>query len=104
MKLKNKILAMAVVAVAGVNVYLANDVNAKNNALSLLNLENVADASECVYVTEYTLVYSDGTPVRVTYVVCDASSDHLCNVGGNIGSSGEWNGVPYICTGKKHNY
>lgn len=45
MKLRNKILAMAVIAVAGVNVYLANNVQVKKNCLSLLNLENIAEAS-----------------------------------------------------------
>ena len=48
MKLKKTILGMAVVAVAGVNVWLANDVNARNNVLSMLNLENIAEATECV--------------------------------------------------------
>lgn len=46
MKLRNKILAMAVVAVAGVNVYLANDIRVQRNELSLLNLENIAEGSE----------------------------------------------------------
>ena len=44
MKLRNKILAMAVVAVAGFNTYLANDIRVQRNELSLLNLENIADA------------------------------------------------------------
>ena len=43
MKLRNYILAMAV---AGVNVYLANDIRVQRNELSLLNLENIADACE----------------------------------------------------------
>ncbi len=46
MKLRNKILAMAVVAVAGVNVYLANDIQVQKNSLSLLNLENIAEAGD----------------------------------------------------------
>ena len=46
MKLKKTILGLAVVAVAGVNAWLANDVMSAKNDLSLLNLENVADASE----------------------------------------------------------
>ena len=37
---------MAVVAVAGTNVYLANDIRVQRNELSLLNLENIADADE----------------------------------------------------------
>ena len=46
MKLRNRILAMAVVAVAGVNVYLANDIQVQKNSLSLLNLENIAEAGD----------------------------------------------------------
>jgi hypothetical protein len=46
MKIRNYILAMAVAAVAGVNVYLANDLRVQRNELSLLNLENIADADE----------------------------------------------------------
>ena len=46
MKLKKTILGLAVVAVAGVNAWLANDVRLAKNELSLVNLENVADASE----------------------------------------------------------
>ncbi len=105
MKLRNKILAMAVVAVAGVNVYLANDVNARNCALSLLNLDNIAEASECVVVTEHILLRSDGTPVRVTYTICDGSDDVTCNVGGSIGTGGEYKigpfSEPFTCTGVK---
>ncbi len=37
---------MAIVAVAGVNVYLASDVIEQKNKLSLLNLENIAEAQE----------------------------------------------------------
>ena len=43
MKLRNYILAMAV---AGVNVYLANDIRVQRNELSLLNLENIAEAGD----------------------------------------------------------
>lgn len=46
MKLKKTILGLAVVAVAGVNAWLANDVRLAKNELSLVNLENVADAQE----------------------------------------------------------
>ena len=46
MKLKKTILGLAVVAVAGVNAWLANDVMSAKNDLSLLNLENIADAQE----------------------------------------------------------
>ena len=46
MKLRNKIMAMAIVAVAGVNVYLANDIRVQRNELSLQNLENIAEADE----------------------------------------------------------
>jgi len=46
MRLRNKILAMAVMAVAGFNTYLANDIRVQRNELSLLNLENIADAQE----------------------------------------------------------
>ena len=48
MKLKKTILGLAVVAVAGVNAYLANDVRLAKNQLSLLNLENVAEGQEYV--------------------------------------------------------
>jgi len=48
MRLRNKILAMAVVAVAGFNTYLANDIRVQRNELSLLNLENIAEANEDV--------------------------------------------------------
>ena len=71
MKLRNKILAMAVVAVAGVNVYLANDIQVQKNSLSLLNLENIADASETFdIITEcdVIIVNSDKT---VTRMYCD---------------------------------
>ena len=53
MKLRNKILAMAVVAVAGTNVYLANDIRVQRNELSLLNLENIAEADETNAGNEY---------------------------------------------------
>jgi len=103
MKLRNKILAMAVVAVAGVNVYLANDAKARNSVVSLINLENVADAYECVVATEHILLYSNGTPTRITHVVCDGKRDEItCDAG--FGAFGECQGVPYICTGNKIRY
>ena len=37
---------MAVVAVAGFNTYLANDIRVQRNELSLLNLENIAEGQE----------------------------------------------------------
>jgi hypothetical protein len=46
MKLRNMFLAIAVAAVAGVNVYLANDIRVQRNELSLLNLEHIAEAVE----------------------------------------------------------
>lgn len=46
MKLKHKILAIAVVAVAGINVYIANDMQEQRNNLSLMNLENIAEGFE----------------------------------------------------------
>lgn len=46
MKLKKTILGMAVVAVAGTNVYLANEVRIEKDELSLLNLENIAEGQE----------------------------------------------------------
>ena len=46
MKIKRLVLGMAIVAVAGVNVYKANDVMEQQNGLSLLTLENIAEAQE----------------------------------------------------------
>ena len=46
MKLKHIIIGAAVAIGAGVNVYIANDIRVQRNELSLLNLENIADADE----------------------------------------------------------
>lgn len=47
--MKNILIAAAIVAVASVNVYIMNDVDLNsNNDLSLLTLENVADAGEII--------------------------------------------------------
>ena len=47
MKSKKLILSTVVAFVAGINVYLANDIQTqKNNSLSLLNLENIAEAGD----------------------------------------------------------
>ena len=53
MKLKKIILGLAVVAVAGVNAWLANDVMSAKNDLSLLNLENIAEADERDFQENY---------------------------------------------------
>lgn len=63
---------MAVVAVAGVNVYLANDVNARNSALSLLNVENQAEAREMsCEIWHYS---PDG---NYSYI-CDGHTEEIC--------------------------
>ncbi len=47
MKLRNKILAMAVVAVAGISAYIANDTKSTNlSDLQLKNVEMLAEAQE----------------------------------------------------------
>ena len=43
-KTKKIMFGIAVAAVASLNVYVANDVIEQNNATSLLNLDNIADA------------------------------------------------------------
>ena len=71
MKLKKTILGLAVVAVAGVNAWLANDVMSAKNDLSLLNLENIAEAYE-----DYDL--GEGAYVRIT------------NNGGYVATKYDW--------------
>ena len=80
---------MAVVAVAGFNTYLANDIRVQRNELSLLNLENIADADETdlgdagngggrVHAEawawlpngSHTIYYWDGRCVIERYYVC----------------------------------
>ena len=45
-KTKKIMFGIAVAAVAGLNVYVANDVIEQRKATSLLNLENISDATE----------------------------------------------------------
>ena len=98
MKLRNKILAMAVVAVAGVNVYLANDTKTQKNSLSLLNLENIAEAKDVYKIIngqEYYYGLAD-------YWVYDQYKDGLyyyrCVEHANVGKSecqkGDYQGFP----------
>lgn len=70
MKIKRIFLGIAVAAVAGVNVYLANDIRVQRNELSLLNLENIAEALEN-WIIEY------GTPTNKGH----HSSDYPCPQG-----------------------
>ena len=93
MKLRNKILAMAVVAVAGFNAYLANGLNSNGSDLTLDNLENSAEAYECVREISH---YLNGQFVYNSYVLCDASSDDNCDAGGSLSG--------YNCTGVKRIY
>lgn len=72
MKLKNKIMAMAVVAVAGVNAYIADDVIAKNSEVSLLNLENMAEATE-----RAGEVWHYGPDGNYSYI-CDGKTEEIC--------------------------
>lgn len=69
MKLRNKILAMALVAVAGVNAYLANDIRVQRNELSLLNLENIAEADEVISEEIYNITNTSYEP-KATTAVC----------------------------------
>lgn len=46
MKIKHIVLSVAVTIGAAVNVYLANDIRELTNNLSLLTLENIAEAQE----------------------------------------------------------
>ena len=77
MKLRNKIIAIAVVAVAGVNAYLANDMNARNNEVSLMNMENIAEAQECE-VSELAW----GTIDKWKVERCDGSREEICYIFG----------------------
>ena len=41
---------IAVAAVASLNVKIANNIQERNNAMSLVNLENITEAQECISV------------------------------------------------------
>ena len=45
-KLKHLVIAISVAIVAGINVYIANNVYEEKKSYSLLNLENIANAGE----------------------------------------------------------
>ena len=112
MKLRNKILAMAVVAVAGVNVYLANDVATAKNYLSFLNLETIADAQEYFNggLGEFFQVYESGSSygeqcyTETTRTISTSTTEtgyNNGNAGGNVSGGylyvfgeigGGWNG------------
>ncbi len=94
MKLRNKILAMAIVAVASVNAYLANDVMQQRNDISLMNLENIAEGYEFLTWNDYAgwvLIdvdpMSDGSSsVNIywgtysSWGFCDADEPGVCSV------------------------
>lgn len=92
MKLRNKILAMAIVAVAGVNVYIANGNQTQNNNFSLLTLENIAEAEEC---TAWTEPINGGMVRKVT---CDGACPELCKGYGPLVINPD--GSTSCCTGK----
>ena len=102
MKLKKTILGLAVVAVAGVNAWLANDVRLAKNDLSLVNLENVADASEFLGVVTECDVTFENRDKTVTRMYCD-DSRRTCEYSnpGEYSPFGTWDWVScdgYLCT------
>ena len=93
MRLRNKILAMAVVAVAGFNTYLANDIRVQRNELSMLNLENIAEAQEeePVEGREYNEEYFGAPRIKSCNHVPESEKkqgwvylDRICNYNINI--------------------
>jgi hypothetical protein len=105
MKIKNIVLSAAVAVGAAVNVYLANDIRELTNNLSLLTLENIAEAQEtnpgdaggCGYATKglltfdekdnYKVVgcgfdpqgtYHDYLEITYVYWYCDETNDNPC--------------------------
>lgn len=97
MKLRNKILAMAVVAVAGMNVYLANDIRVQRNELSLLNLENIAEAEECKTSVETQDMYNGHTLVISSNSCTNAMAITDYNSGGQVANT-------YTCDGTNNTY
>lgn len=52
MKIRNYILAIAVVAVAGVNVYSANATKKQANDMQLSNIEMLAEGANCEFIRD----------------------------------------------------
>lgn len=46
MRIKNIVLSVVVAVGASINVYIANDIHEQRNDISLLTLENIANADE----------------------------------------------------------
>ena len=69
MKLKHIIIGAAVAIGAGVNVYIANDIRVQRNELSLLNLENIAEADE-VIAEEINNITNTAYEPKATTAVC----------------------------------
>ena len=91
MKLKKTILGLAVVAVAGVNAWLANDTNLYNSDLTLENVDQIAGATEIF--AEYVLFREDGSIKKITY--CDACGENECVIDKNGGGTVVGTGVKY---------
>ena len=56
-KLKHLVISTLVAIVASINVYIANNVYEEKKSYSLLNLENIVEASESSFLSEY---FSEG--------------------------------------------
>lgn len=99
------ILGIAIIAVAGVNAYLANEngLFTDGSDLTMDNLENAAEAAECM---DEVADIVNGRVVSYRKVYCDNSSDKTCSINGRtdgvyidhvLGFSFT---IPYTCTGE----
>lgn len=73
-KIKRLVLGMAIMVVAGVNVYVANTTHIKLSELQLENIEMIATASENVQDCGYSaLFYESEGPGLVNFRSCGPS-------------------------------
>ncbi len=99
MKLRNMFLAIAVAAVAGINVYKANDVMDQQNNLSLLTVENIAEAGDAFPIVECGTSSSVEAWWSNGYLCAELKSDSYTLTGYCDGSSHEctvcWRGITF---------
>ena len=94
---ENIIFSVFIIAVASLNVKIANNIQDRNNAMSLVNLENITEAQECVSVKVEHM--SNGRDLSITTNSC---SNAISITEFHNDANGNGIRMTYLCSGNSN--